>query len=101
MIGCKEYGAVNKAWTLHGLLAHTSATSSPNWVAGALPAPLYMIGTLLPERARSSEWSTDPSRTVGTYLCNLLPELGRIFRQLYFAVPVMASMSVKKYCIGG
>jgi hypothetical protein len=76
----------------------TQSGTYPNWVAGASPPPLYMSGALLPvggmdhinyllciysKEHRAVKWSTDPSRTAGTYLRNLLlPEQGEVFRQL-------------------
>ncbi|KAJ7909056.1 hypothetical protein B0H13DRAFT_1878075 [Mycena leptocephala] len=42
------------------------------------------------------KWSTDPSQTAGTYLRNLLPDQGRVFRQLQ----ARSTETVRKH-IGG
>ncbi|KAJ7912777.1 hypothetical protein B0H13DRAFT_2474008 [Mycena leptocephala] len=77
----------------------------------ALPPPLYTSGARLPvdgmdhinyllciysKEHGAVKWSTDPSQTAGTYLRNLLPDQGRVFRQLQ----ARSTETVRKH-IGG
>ncbi|KAJ7939623.1 hypothetical protein B0H13DRAFT_1850396 [Mycena leptocephala] len=57
-------------------------------LAGASPPPLKEHGAV--------KWSTDPSQTAGTYLRNLLPDQGGVFRQLQ----ARSTETVRKH-IGG